>query len=191
MGKSTMLTVVPKDKAVSLVQSGALVNFNNLPNLNDEVLSTIKDFFAEKVGYANLPLACLRQVKDSSGNLVLTKDFMNYLPVNSKESVLFILEMPSDLIVSIDYSVLLDISAAMTDASGDSDAIQLFKEDLIDQLRLGVTESRDDMISFIPFLDKGRCKFFAAFNQNFEPDSSLDIPGMSKLSLHELTAFID
>ena len=191
MAKITMLTIVPKNLAINLNTSRRIQDYNTLPQLHPIVLSTIRDFFNDKVGYSNLPMACLMQPKDKNGKLMIQKDFSDYLPTNNQDSVLFLLEMPDDMIVSINYEQLLEISSIVEEFEDDSSMLDLYKEDLVAALQVGIDYNDENLISFIPFLDYSRCKFFAAFNSNFEPDESLTMPGLSQLNLRELQMFMD
>ena len=191
MAKVTMLTIIPKELALDLNNKRRVADYNNLPQLNKAIPETIKSFFADKVGYTNLPMACLMQPKDKEGKVMFQIDFADYLPVNNKESVLFLLEMPDDLIVSVNYSYLLETSESMNECGDDESMLEFLKEELTDNLTLCVNSEDTNSISFIPFLDYSRCKFFAAFDSNFEPDESLKLPGLSPIDLRELTSFIN
>ena len=191
MGKVTMLTIIPKELAMDLNQKKRVKDYNTLPQLNKSVLETIRKFFEDKVGYTDLPMACLMQPRDKNGKVLLQTDFADYLPVNNKESVLFLLEMPEDTVVSIDYSELLEASDAMNDCGDDEGMLEFLQSELTEKLEVGVDFDNNNIISFIPFLDYSRCKFFAAFNSEFELDESLDLPGLSPLNLRELTSFIN
>lgn len=191
MAKVTMLTIIPKELALDLNNKRRVEDYNNLPQLNKAILETIRGFFDDKVGYANLPMACLMQPKDKNGKVMFQTDFAEYLPVNNKESVLFLLEMPEDLIVSVNYGYLLEASESMNECIDDESMLEFLKEELTDNLTLGVNSEDTNSISFIPFLDYSRCKFFAAFDSNFEPDESLKLPGLSQIDLRELTSFIN
>lgn len=191
MAKITMLTIIPKNLAMDLNDKKRVKDYNTLPQLNKAVLETIRNFFEDKVGFTNLPMACLMQPRDKNGKLLLQTDFADYLPVNNRDSVLFILEMPDDLIVSVDYGYLLETSESMNECSDDDSMIEFLSDELQDNLTLGAGNDKENTISFIPFLDYSRCRFFAAFNDNFEPDESLQLPGLSQIDLRELTSFIN
>ena len=94
-----VLTIVPMSIAQNLSDTSRVQNYNSLPQLSTEALGIIRDYVAETVGYSNLPIACLAQPDGGYDT-----SFTDYLPVNSKESVLFSLEMPNDMIVSVDYT---------------------------------------------------------------------------------------
>ena len=71
---------------------------------------------------------------------------------------------------------------------GDEYEIEYLKENLRDSLVLGPSTGSND-ISFIPFLDRKKCKYFAAFNSQLEADKSFVIPGVDKIPLRELPTF--
>lgn len=185
----TMLTIVPKAVVEGLVGNSRVENFNNLPQLRKEVLAVLKEFVQQEIGFESVPLAGLCQIKDpTNGKLLIKKDFAEYIPVNARDSILLMLEIPEDQIVSINYKTLLDISASFDEANGDEYEIEYLKENLRDSLVLGPSTGSND-ISFIPFLDRKKCKYFAAFNSQLEADKSFVIPGVDKIPLRELTTF--
>jgi hypothetical protein len=183
-----MLTVVPTELAASLCDKKKVKDYNTLPQLNKAVIETVREFMTENVGYSELPMACLRiNAKNES---IEESDFFHYIPANSKENVLFQLEMPEDMIVSISYQTLLDASVEAEECGGDRDGLALVKEDLMEQLKVGELSESEEVISFIPFLEYTRCKFYARFDDNFEP-IEIDLPGLEKLPLAKLSAFVD
>ena len=58
----------------------------------------------------------------------------------------------------------------------------------MDSLTLGPTTD-PNMISFIPFVDYKKCKYFAVFNAKFEADKEFAIPGIDRIPMRELTTF--
>lgn len=188
MGKVTMLTVVPVKLATDLGNKKRVKDYNTLPQVNKSVLEVIREYISEKIGYDDLPMACLMKPANGSGSAI---DVMNYLPMNAKNSVLFVLEMPDDMIVSIDFSTLIKTSAEIAEAEeeGDQDEIEFLSDNLKENLKLGISDGASNDISFIPFLDYSRCRFFATLNTDFSTGQKLDIPGIEEMSLRELSAF--
>ena len=105
-----MLTIVPNKYAKDLKESGRISNFSTLPQIHPMAMEVIRNFVSENIGYDNLPLASLKCA--TTGSLAGV-EFSEYLSVNSKDSVLFQLEIPEDMIVSINYDTLLRCSANM------------------------------------------------------------------------------
>lgn len=188
MSKITVLTVVPRDLAADLANKQRVSNYNNLPQVANEALEVIKEYIADNIGYSDLPIACLGQ-SYSSGKLEIKQDFTEYLPTNSKDSVVFILEMPEDMVVSVDFKKLLEFSNAIRSSSDDEEEVEIFKEDLKEELMLGFDPAKRDNISFIPFLDYKRCKFYSTLDENFKPDQSLNLANIKGVDLRELATF--
>lgn len=188
MSKVTMLTVVPVSLAADLSNKKRVRDYNTLPQINKTALEIIRGYISEKIGYDDLPMACLRKPSNTSGSAV---DVMNYLPLNSKNSVLFVLEMPDDMIVSVDFSKLISISSELAEAESDNDTdeIEFLSDSLRESLTLGIDDNSGNYISFIPFLDYSRCRFFATLNADFSTSQKLDLPGVEEMSLRELSAF--
>ena len=178
-----VLTIVPRQIAQTISSDSRIQNYNALPQLSQRAMQIIRGYVTETVGYSNLPMACLVQ-PDGGYNT----NFSDYLPVNAKESVLFSLEMPTDMIVSTNFSSLLEMSKLLEDET-DPIEIELLGENLKESLYLGIGEDEDDVISFIPFLDYKRCKFYATFTPSFEQDRNFSIPGLDKINLRELRSF--
>jgi hypothetical protein len=183
-----MLTIIPKNVAEGLTGKTKIENFNNLPQLRKEVLGVLREFVRDEIGFESMPLAGLCQRRDLNGKVLIKKDFADYIPVNAKDSVLLILEIPEDQIVSINYKTLLDMSEKIEDAADDRMEVEYLKDSLYESLRLGPSTASND-ISFIPFLDCKKCKYFAVFNSQLEADKSFNIPGVNKIPMQELTFF--
>ena len=189
MKKVKMLTVVPMNLAHELVEKKKIKDYNTLPQLNGLILNMIKEFMIEKVGYPNLPMACLSNFK--SKGQVDGEDIFAVLPANTKNSVIFQLEMPDDMIVSANFSELLEISSEANDVSEDSDIeLDFLRDKLYDVLYLGFDESSEEQVSFIPFLAADRCTFYAKFDENFQTDD-LKLAGLTETRIKELTSFVN
>lgn len=189
MKKITMLTVVPISLAKQLCERKVVKDYNTLPQLNPSILETVREFMTDHVGYADLPMACLSKAKIDLSKANVGDSISTYLPINSNDSVLFQLDMPEDMIISVDFSELLEASIAASEAV-DEDDLALTKESFRDNLYLGLTPSTEEQIIFIPFLDVSRCKFYARFSKDFDTDD-LKLPGIEQISIRELKSFIE
>jgi hypothetical protein len=185
-----MYTVVPVALANDLREKRRIKNYNTLKQLDTNILDAVREFMTDHVGFSYLPIACLSLNKRASA--MDSTELFHYLPANNKENVLFQLQMPSDMIVTVAYEELLSASRAAKECV-DSEDVEIVKEDLKELLVIGEGDPADadeEVISFIPFLDYTYCKFYAKFDDNFET-SELDMPGIKKLSLARLSAFIE
>lgn len=192
MSRITMLTAIPTNLVMELQHKRRLEEYNTIPQLCPEALSVIKEFMTDNVGYAKLPIACLTEPNAKLGIAaeVDGQEFSAVIPANYKESILFQLEMPDDMVVSITYSDLINLSTAMREAK-DPDLQELLREQLWDKLYVGVPDTAEDgeaLVSFIPFLDYDKCKFCAKFDSDFGT-GSMSATG-SSVRLKELTSFI-
>lgn len=186
MGNVSILTVVPANMAKDLAARRVVKDYNTLPQINRNILEAVREYMTARVGYSNLPMAGLSKPGAVSGNVV--DSLSNYLPVNSKENVIFQLDMPEDMIVSVHFGDLLDASSDADD-SDDPDEIDFIKEEFATKMSLGLpTDDSENTIVFIPFLDINKCRFYARVNDNFETEE-LDLPGLERMSLRELTTF--
>lgn len=186
-----MYTVVPIELAADLKEKKKVKDYNTLPQINPEILDEVREFMTDNVGFSDLPMACLSLSKKVAR--MDTTELFHYLPANNKDSVLFQLQMPNDMIVTVSFDELLRASKEADEAAGDEFELDIVKEEFRDSLSLGeccYSDSDDEMISFIPFLDYNYCKFYAKFDENFET-GEFDIPGIEKISLARLSAFIN
>lgn len=189
--KIKMLTVVPANLATELAQKKKIKDYNTLPQINKTVLRLVKECMVERVGYHNLPMACLSSVKNANGKPIDGEDIFTYIPLNSKDSVIFQLEMPDDMLLSISFSDLLNISAE-ADGMDTSDEMELeyLKDELGDKMILGFDDGMEDPISFIPFLAFDRCQFYAKLDNDFKT-KDLKITGIPETNLRELSSFMN
>lgn len=186
MGDVSILTVVPATMAKDLIEQHVVKDYNTLPQIDKRILEAVREYMTMHVGYHNLPMAGLSKPGAVSGNLV--DSITSYLPMNSKENVIFQLDMPSDMIVSVHFQDLLDASQDASN-SDDDDEIEFIKADFCDKMSLGLpADDSENTIVFIPFLDIKKCRFYAKVNDNFEAEE-LDLPGLERMSLRELTSF--
>lgn len=188
MENVSMLTVIPVNLAKELCERKSIHEYNTMPQIEKRVLEGVKEFMSEEVGYSEFPIACFGLPnRDVSLNSV--EDLLTYLPMNNKESVLFKLVMPNDMIVSADFNTLLEASNDVKSALGDEEEIEYILDDLKDALKLGLSEDTSNEIIFIPFLDFNRCKFYACFDDRFST-GRLDLPGIAKTDIRKLTSFM-
>lgn len=193
--KITMLTAVPSSLAQQLIQNKRISDYNTMPSLNIDVLKIIRRLMVEQIGYDELPMACLSCIQshdtDSSGEQIDISSIFTYIPVNTKKSVIFQLEMPEDMLLSISLSKLLAISADanLVDMSNPDEA-SFIRDRLEDEMILGYDESINDPISFIPFLAFDKCKFYAKLGDDMNI-SDLDAAGIHGTDLRELSSFVN
>ncbi|MEY8333138.1 hypothetical protein AALB53_08540 [Lachnospiraceae bacterium 47-T17] len=186
MGRVSILTVVPANMAKDLIANRVVKDYNTLPQINKNILEAVREYMTERVGYSNLPMAGLSKPKSANGNIV--DNLSSYLPINSKENVIFQLDMPSDMIISVRFNDLLEASADVSD-SDDYDEIDFIKEEFKEKMSLGLpADDGENTIVFIPYLDVEKCNLYAKVNENFEAEE-LNLPGLERISLRELTSF--
>lgn len=180
-----MLTIVPNRYVHDFKEKGRISNFNTLPQLHPKAMEVIRDFVKENVGYDNLPLASLKCAMTGSLDGV---DLQEYLSINAHDSVLFQLEVPEDMIVSVDYDTLLQYSENMKNSMDDFQML-MEQEMLTEELFVGIANDSEGMISFIPFLDYDRCKFFARLDKNFKIHAQHGESAKNIIHLKALTSF--
>lgn len=180
-----MLTIVPSKYARDFKEKKRISNFSTLPQIHPKAMEVIRDFVKENVGYDDLPLASLKCAVTGSLDGV---DLQEYLSMNALDSVLFQLEIPEDMIVSIDFNLLLEHSKNMKN-SFDEFQILMEQEILMEDLFVGIADDADGIISFIPFLDFDKCKFFAKLDRNFKVCVQNGTTRNNTIKLKALTSF--
>lgn len=189
MNKISVITAVSMEQAIELQKKGRIGDFNTLPQVNKLALKIVKDFVVEQVGYEELPIACLCTIKTIKDGSIRGDEIMQYLPINGKDSVIFQLEMPEDMIVSVKYSDFLRISEDM-DCTNDNLDLEFASDELKDILFVGFKiDDSERYLSFIPFLDYDKCKFFAVLNKDFTTDTNIKFDNIEQVSLSRLTSF--
>lgn len=186
-----IFTVLPIEQATQLSQEHKLQGHNTVPQIDTAIIEAVREYMIDNVGYENLPMACL-----SANSRVFQADsteIFHILPANNKSSVLFVIQMPEDMIISVRYQDLLDASREAEDCDGDEDSLEFVKENLKDLLVLGQGDYLPDeeIIEFIPYLDYNKCKGYAKFNEEFGTTVQSGFPGIKEYSVAKLTAFIE
>lgn len=185
MGKISMLTVIPHNKAMELLQNKSLHEFNTMPQLDARVRRMIREFMSENVGYSELPIACFG--KSDGNKKISSSDIMHVLPMNSQNDIIFQLDMPTDMVVSVEFNRLMEVSNDVKSAEFEDD-VQFILEDFKDELSIGVTPSTQSVI-FIPFLDLDRCRFYAKINNEFGQDD-INFPSIERMDVRKITSFL-
>lgn len=185
MSKVSMLTVIPHNKAAELLQNKSLHEFNTMPQLDPRIQKVIREYMSENVGYSELPIACFGK-SDKKQN-VDAEDLMHVLPMNSKSDIIFQLDMPSDMVVSVDFNKLMDASNDVKHSIDDQDA-EFVLEEFKDELSVG-DKPTDTSVIFIPFLDLDRCRFYAKVNNDFGAED-IDFPTIEKMDVRKIASFL-
>ena len=171
-----MVTAIPKALAMELREKKRIINFNTLPQLHPKLIDSIKKYF-EEVGH-----------KDSTIKSI-GASVCDFIPVKANDSVVLELNMPEDCIVSIGYEDLLNFSRDLTDCNGDRVAENDTLAYFLNFLSVGLGDGCSDTISFVPFIEMEKCQFFAILDNSFGM-ADFSLPGVEKVSLHELNTFI-
>jgi len=151
MSDMNIVAVVPVSIAQQII-TGQQPEYNSIPNMGEKVISVIREFMIDNVGFENLPIACLTA---NSGITTLDDIVGTGIAYNYKDSVLFQLSIPDDMVVSARTDVLLEASNALEQDPDDSITQRLLQQSL------HVGEAPGSDIYFIPFIDLTMCKFYS------------------------------
>ena len=176
MGDMNLVAVVPMEVA-NTITSGVDVNYNSMPDLHPNVIKVIREFMIDNVGFENLPIACL-----ASNSKILSLDDIvgTGISYNYKDSVLFQMKIPEDMIVSTRQESLTEASVKFQADANDRNAMIKLKN----SLTLG--DSADSNIYFIPFIDLSMCSFYSV-PQGAAPNFQLS--GVEHRKVTELAIF--
>lgn len=187
--KVKLVTAVPFDLAQQLTKTKRIQGYNALGQINPMLIQQVKNELAKKIGYENIPIACLSKVEHKDSTIRTIGNQINkYFPVKAGDYVILELMMEEDSILSMEYSTLLELSEEIEDADGDEDEIEYILGKVEDELRVGVAEELDTAISFISFLDLEKCEFFATLNAAFKADK-LQLEGVERVEIRKLSVF--
>lgn len=187
MKKISMLTIIPHNKAVELLKQNCLKDFNTMPQIDQRVRTAIRDFMSENVGYENLPIACFG--RPDTARRVTADELMHVLSTNRQDDIIFQLDMPTDMVVSIDFNKLMEASNEVQNAVDAMDEESIL-DDFKDSLQLGSNPSSTSII-FIPFLDLDRCRFYAKINGDLDANDDLPFTSIEKMDVRKITSFLE
>jgi hypothetical protein len=190
-GVVKLIVAVEEEKARALISECRLSDLDTMPSLHHKIKDIIRECIADNIGYNNTPIAGLSRYNGEPSDLKTVGTNLNeFLPINPNNgsTVLFELQMPQDMVVSVSYEKLLFYSNHVRNAIDDDDA-SLYLEEFSEGLQLGYSESEDEeMISFIPFIDLKRCKFYARINPSWDI-SDFNVPGVEQIRLNQMEIF--
>lgn len=195
MKNETVITAVPKDmvKRLTTKKGERIVKVNTIPGINKKALDAIREYYVENVGYDDYPIACLGRLNNKLVN-IQSADIVEsgILPVRANDTMLLEIQLPEDLIVSVDLDAVLRASKSF-EQSMDEDTDSDIADGLKDALTIGIPSEKDggsaDMLSFIPFLDLTQCKRFAVLDESFNPQS-LESNRWRSRPITEVAAFL-
>lgn len=186
-----ILVVMTKKETEDFLAKKRLKGVDTMPHIDMKVKETIRKYISENIGYDDLPIAGLSKHNGVPSELRVVGASLNeYIPLDPKGAgaVLYELHVPRDLVVSIAYDKLLEYSNLIA-ATEDDFIKDLYLEEFYDLLQLGyVEDGADEMISFLPFIDMNRCKFFASLTPSWDIDD-VNIPGAERVKLNTMNLF--
>lgn len=184
-----LVTAVPIELALQLTKTKRIQDYNVLGQIHPKAIKRIKENLGKKVGYENLPIACLSKVECVDSTIKSVGESINhYLPVKAHNSVILQLKMPKDSMLSMEYNDLLEYSNDLADADGDPEEEEFILGLIDDALQQGVASDLKTAISFIAFLDLEKCQFFATLNSAFRAEK-LELEGVEQIDLRKLSTF--
>ena len=174
MEKVTIVTSLPKTVVKSLTQSRVAGKINTIPSIAEEAIDVIKEYFAENVGYENIPIAGLVKLNNKKLNLSGQNTELiesGTLPVKANDSMLLEFVVPADSVVTCDLQYILEISEEFGLVEDDDEREQI-RQRLKRHLCVGMPDpdETEDLLSFIPFLDLSQCQHFAILDEDFNTD---------------------
>lgn len=181
-----LIAVIPKTRLKDFVDRKKLESLDSMPMIDPRAKSVIQNFIQNYTGYDKLPIACLSRFNGNPGSIEKIGTQVGQILTTSTGSTLWELQMPDDMVVSINFSDLMTKSNEFSEATSE-DEIEMLTEDLEDLLVKGYLAD-DDVISFIPFLDYNRCKIAAVIDNSWGTQK-LNLPGIEQVKLFNLNNF--
>lgn len=185
MGEVKLITVIPIDLAMQFIDVKRLAEIDTMPQLHPTLKQAIRDSIRENVGYDSEPIAALSRYNNTPSELKsVGTSISEYIPTKPG-STLWELHMPDDMVISVSFPDLLSYNHILEDA--DEDMAEMLMEEFKSKIRVGYIEE-EDVISFIPFIDLKRCKFFAQIDQSWGI-GDFTVPGVEKVKLTDMHVF--
>lgn len=183
-----MITVLEMEQAEQLKNNKRLVGVDTMPQLDSRIKEFIRKYITKTVGYQDAPIAGLSKFEGSPADLKKVgtgaADFIS----GKSGSVFLEVHMPSDMIVSVPYSVLLESSSAIKRAD-DEFEVEMILEDLEEHMMVGFPSGEaEEAISFISFIDVRKCKFLYVVGKDWETEE-FNIPGVEKITPANMNYF--
>lgn len=188
MAMIKLITVIPRELAIRFIDVKRIDSLDTMPQIHDAIKDAIREAIREYTGYDNEPIAGLSRFNNTPGELQrVGTSISEYLPTKPG-STLWELYMPEDMVISVNFTDLLSYNKMVLDAPpNDEWIITTIIEDFKDKIVPGYSEG-EDVISFIPFIDLNRCKFYALIDQSWGIEE-LSIPGVEQVKLTNLIVF--
>lgn len=183
-----LITVIPRDLAIEFIDVKRLSSLDTMPQIHPAIKSTIRDAIREYVGYDNEPIAGLSRFNNTPSELKsVGTSISEYIPTKPG-STLWELNMPEDMVISVSFTDLLTYNSMVAGIpEGDDLSLEITLEDFKGKISIGYVEG-EDVISFIPFIDLNRCKFFALIDQSWGI-GDFTVPGVEQIKLTNLHVF--
>jgi hypothetical protein len=182
-----MITVLSRDKAIEFIATRRVTGLDTMPQIHKKIKEGIRNYIRDNVGYDDVPIASLSKLNGFPGELKsVGTGISDYIPTKAG-TVLFELHMPEDMVVSVSFGDLLAYSKLIGEA-GSVDEQDMHLSEFLERIQTGYTDDEDDVISFIPFIDQSKCKFFALIDQSWDI-GGFSVPGADEVKLANMEMF--
>lgn len=183
-----LIIVMTKQQAESLLFNKRVESIDSMPHIDPKVKQVIRDYMEENVGYSNTPIAGLSKWNGEPSDLrEVQTNVGDYIKLQ-KDNVMFELHVPRDLVISVNFEDLINISTQVSRSTRDFE-VEFYLDELKDRLHVGYSENdAEDLISFVPFVDLRTCKLFALINPTWDI-GDYDIPGLEQVNLRDMNLF--
>jgi hypothetical protein len=186
-----LVTVLSEELTKKFTHEKQYRDIDGLPDLNKHIKRAVSRFIADNVGYeTNIPIAAISRYNSLPGNIPSIGLSAGDILQMKAGSALWQLIMPEDMAVSVAYEDLQAYSNILNRyeaQKASEETIEMAIDEFMDTMSVGYLE-RDDVISFIPFIDLQRCKFFARIDQSWGL-GGFSIPGVEELKLSSMGVF--
>jgi hypothetical protein len=185
-----VIVVLDYEQTREFISTKKMDGVDTLPEMHPRIKNCVKQFIADNTGYDNVPIAGLSQYNGNPGELkkIDGANVNEFFPLRSN-NVLWELHMPDDMACSVSFADLLNYSRFVEEAE-DEFEIEGYLEDFNSKISLGYPKDSDeDMLSFIPFIDLNKCKFYGLVSQTWGISEGLNVPGVEQVPMKTLNLF--
>jgi hypothetical protein len=189
MSEVRVMASVSVADAHLLAKEKRLYGIISMPVLDQRVIETVHKFMNKKVGfYENVPVTVLSKFNGKPAEISnVSTGIDEVFPVKSG-AVLLDMGLPEDSIVSVSVPCLFSLNSKIKEATSAEEA-EIYLEELTENLKVGDLQDEDDVISFAPYIDLNKCKFFALLTPSWDV-GSMQLPGVQQVKLSHIDLFV-
>ena len=184
----TVSTTLSRSEGMVLAKEFKVDHVDNLNGYNKCLLKYIQEFVASHVGFDVQPIATVSRMYDENIKIEESYECLGeFLPVTSGRLILE-LSLPKDLCVSIDFETVLDLNSRFNRYSNDEFELELLREELHENLKVGAIDNTDNVITFVPYLSVKHANKFLLLTEDWSGEK-FELAGIPQVKIKTMDIF--